>query len=91
MRSYPLQVDRQSAHCSCQHRRDCQRATSSDFVINIWIEKQFVERTGTIPKSFTLKAGTGEDHEMFFCDSTIPNAGTRDLSDSLTLGGGGGN
>ena len=50
------------------HCRDCQRVTGSGFVINIWIEKRFVERTGAIPKSFTLKGGTGQDHEAFFCD-----------------------
>jgi len=50
------------------HCRDCQRVTGSGFVINLWIEKQFVERTGAIPKSFTLKGGSGKDHEVFFCD-----------------------
>jgi hypothetical protein len=38
-------------------------------VINIWIEKRFVERTGAVPRSFTLKGGTGQEHEAFFCDS----------------------
>lgn len=37
-------------------------------MINIWIEKQFVERTGAIPRSFTLKGGTGKDHEVCFCE-----------------------
>jgi len=50
------------------HCRDCQRVTGSGFVINMWIEKRFVERTGAIPKSFILKGGTGKDHEVFFCD-----------------------
>jgi len=57
----PLRVH--ACHC-----RDCQRVTGSGFVINIWIEKQFLERTGAVPKSFTLKGGTGKDHEVFFCD-----------------------
>ena len=50
------------------HCRDCQRVTGSGFVINIWIEKQFVESRGATPKSVVLKGGTGKDHEAFFCD-----------------------
>jgi hypothetical protein len=51
------------------HCRDCQRVTGSGFVINIWIEKDFVESSGATPKSVTLKGGTGQDHDAFFCDS----------------------
>jgi hypothetical protein len=50
------------------HCRDCQRVTGSAFVINIWIEKRFVESSGAMPKSIVLKGGTGKDHEAFFCD-----------------------
>ena len=50
------------------HCRDCQRVTVSGFVINIWIEKDFVESSGATPKSVTLKGGTGRDHDAFFCD-----------------------
>src|ERR1700686_968355 len=50
------------------HCRDCQRVTGSGFVINIWIEKQFVETNGAIPKSFMLRGGSGRNHEVFFCD-----------------------
>ena len=50
------------------HCRDCQRVTGSGFVINIWIEKKFVEHSGATPKSVVLKGGTGMDHEAFFCD-----------------------
>src|SRR5438552_3406524 len=50
------------------HCRDCQRITGSAFVINIWIEKQFVKANAATPKSFTLKGGSGKDHEVFFCD-----------------------
>ena len=49
------------------HCRDCQRVTGSGFVINLWIEKRFVERTGAVPRSFMLKGGSGKDHEVFFC------------------------
>jgi hypothetical protein len=45
------------------HCRDCQRVTGSGFVINIWIEKRFVESSGAKPKSVLLKGGTGMDHE----------------------------
>src|SRR5690348_8754542 len=51
--------------CHCQ---DCQRITGSAFVVNIWIEKEFVKTNGAIPKSFTLKGGSGKNHEVFFCD-----------------------
>src|SRR5437016_5122673 len=49
------------------HCRDCQRVTGSAFVINIWIEGKFVATKGAVPKSFTLKGGSGKDHEVFFC------------------------
>jgi len=51
------------------HCRDCQRITGSGFVINIWIEKQFVKTNGGALKSFTLKGGTGKNHEVFFCEN----------------------
>lgn len=50
------------------HCRDCQRLTGGPHVINIWIERKFVEATGA-PKSFMLKGGSGNDHEVFFCDN----------------------
>ena len=37
-------------------------------MINIWIEGKFVETNAAIPKSCTLKGGSGKDHEVFFCD-----------------------
>ena len=51
------------------HCRDCQRITGSGFVINIWIEKQFLKTNGARLKSFVLQGGTGKDHEAFFCDN----------------------
>ena len=51
------------------HCRDCQRLTGGAFVINIWIEKKFVEVTGTAPKSFQLAGGSGKPHDVAFCDS----------------------
>jgi hypothetical protein len=82
------------------HCRDCQRITGSGFVINVWIEKEFVESNGAVPKSFMLKGGTGKDHEAFFCgkcgtylwsrydlapgDALFVRAGTLDRPDALT-------
>jgi len=50
------------------HCRDCQRITGGPHVINIWIERKFVEAHGAEPKSFVLKGGSGKRHEVFFCD-----------------------
>jgi hypothetical protein len=49
------------------HCRDCQRITGGPFVINLWIETKFVDADHNAPKSFTLKGGTGKNHEVFFC------------------------
>src|SRR5579863_7231572 len=51
------------------HCRDCQRITGSAFVINLWIERQFVEAGPAMPKSFQLAGGSGQKHDVFFCDS----------------------
>jgi len=50
------------------HCLDCQRITGSAFVINMWIEREFVKASGATPRSFTLKGGTGQNHEVFFCE-----------------------
>jgi hypothetical protein len=60
LRERPLIVH--ACHC-----RDCQRITGSAFVINLWIERKFVEANET-PKSFRLTAGTGKPHDVFFCE-----------------------
>jgi hypothetical protein len=49
------------------HCRDCQRLTGGPFVINIWIERAFVETGPAAPKSFRLAAGSGRHHDVFFC------------------------
>ncbi len=49
------------------HCHDCQRITGSAFVINLWIEREFVE-AGVAPNSFRLTAGTGKPHDVFFCE-----------------------
>jgi len=49
------------------HCRDCQRITGSAFVINLWIERKFVE-ANLVPKSFQLTAGSGKPVDVFFCD-----------------------
>lgn len=62
---YKLTADPLIVHaCHC---RDCQRLTGSAFVLNIWIESRFVEADRALAKSFKLKAGSGKDHELFFC------------------------
>jgi hypothetical protein len=48
------------------HCRDCQRITGSAFVVNLWIERKFVEASHG-PTSFRLTAGTGKPHDVFFC------------------------
>jgi hypothetical protein len=50
------------------HCRDCQRLTGSAFVLNIWIERKFVEAACAVSKSFKLTAGSGNQHEVFFCE-----------------------
>jgi hypothetical protein len=50
------------------HCRDCQRVTGGAFVINVWIERPFVERLSGNPKSFLLAGGSGKDHEVYFCE-----------------------
>jgi hypothetical protein len=63
---YKLTADPLIVHaCHC---RDCQRLTGSAFVTNIWIERKFVEAGSAVPKSFRLTAGSGNQHEVFFCD-----------------------
>lgn len=63
---YKLTADPLIVHaCHC---RNCQRLTGSAFVTNIWIEKKFVETVSGVPKSFKLSGGSGNPHEVFFCD-----------------------
>src|SRR6266851_2453742 len=56
------------------HCHDCQRITGSAFVINLWIEREFVE-AGVAPNSFRLTAGTGKPHEVFFCEKWALTSG----------------
>jgi hypothetical protein len=49
------------------HCRDCQRITGGPHVINIWIERKFVEASGAAPNSHMLSGGSGKNHEVFFC------------------------
>src|SRR5205807_8127112 len=37
------------------------------FVTNIWIESKFVEPGPNAPASFRLKGGSGQPHDVFFC------------------------
>jgi len=81
------------------HCRDCQRITGSAFVINICIEKKFVEAGPSVPKSFRLAGGSGKHHDVFFCaacgtylwsryhgapgDAVFVRAGTLDSPDAV--------
>ncbi|MBO0736674.1 MAG: GFA family protein [Alphaproteobacteria bacterium] len=49
------------------HCRDCQRLTGGPFVINIWIEKRFVEADHAAPRSSRLTGGSGHPHDVYFC------------------------
>lgn len=49
------------------HCRDCQRLTGSAFVINLWMEAQFLSASGAAPQSFRLSGGSGKPHDVFFC------------------------
>jgi hypothetical protein len=49
------------------HCRDCQRLTGGPFVINLWIEREFVASGSAVPKSFRLAGGSGKLHDVFFC------------------------
>lgn len=49
------------------HCRDCQRQTGSAFVINLWIERSFVEANAAPLRSDTVPAGSGNPHEVFRC------------------------
>ena len=82
------------------HCRDCQRVTGSAFVVNIWIERKFVETDSPAPKSFRLAGGSGNPHDVFFCsecgvyvwsryhgapgDFLFVRAGTLDNPDAVT-------
>jgi hypothetical protein len=51
------------------HCRDCQKQTGSAFVINLWIEREFVEATGAEPVAFRVLPGgsSGQPHDVFRC------------------------
>ena len=82
------------------HCRDCQRITGSAFVINLWIERKFVETDSPALKSFRLAGGSGKPHDVFFCsecgvyvwshyhgapgDFLFVRAGTLDNPDAVT-------
>ena len=51
------------------HCRDCQKLTGSAFVINLWIERDFLETEASRLKSYRLTAGSGHAHEVFYCES----------------------
>jgi hypothetical protein len=50
------------------HCRDCQRLTGSAFVINLWIERDFVETDYSLPRFYRLTAGSGQPHDVYYCE-----------------------
>src|ERR1700758_5137640 len=52
---------------NCCHCRDCQRLTGSAFVVNIWIERRFVETDHARLAATRLAAASGKPHEVFRC------------------------
>jgi hypothetical protein len=54
------------------HCRDCQRLSGSAFVVNLWIERRFVETDHARLRAVQLVAGSGKPHEVFSC----PECGT---------------
>jgi hypothetical protein len=68
------------------HCKDCQRISGSAFVVNIWIEEEFVRLRSGHLKSFALKGGSGKDHEVFFCEACGTHAWSRyDAAPGKTL------
>jgi hypothetical protein len=55
------------------HCLDCQRHTGSAFVINLWIERKFVEADVARLETFRMTAGSGEPHDLYYC----PDCGIR--------------
>ena len=56
------------------HCLNCQKLTGSAFVINLWIERDFVEANDASRlKSHRLTAGSGQAHDVCYC----PECGTR--------------
>ena len=50
------------------HCRDCQKQTGSAFVLNLWIERQFVEASGDAPVAFSVPPGSsGKPHDVLRC------------------------
>jgi hypothetical protein len=50
------------------HCRDCQKQSGSAFVVNLWIERKFVEPSGTAPAVFSVPpGGSGKPHHVYRC------------------------
>jgi hypothetical protein len=50
------------------HCLDCQKQTGSAFVLNLWIEREFIEASGAEPIAFSVPPGSsGKPHDVFHC------------------------
>jgi len=84
----------------CCHCRDCQRLTGSAFVVNLWIERRFVETVQGVLDEDIVTAGSGGPHTICRCaecgtalwsyyprlgrDTVLLRAGTLDDPASVT-------
>src|SRR5580765_7688106 len=84
----------------CCHCRDCQLLTGSAFVVNLWIERRFVDAGDPRLRSDRVSAGSGKPHEILRCadcgtalwskyhaapgDTVLLRAGTLDDAASVT-------
>lgn len=50
------------------HCRDCQRLTGTAFATDIWIESRCVETNSGKLSSCRLAGGSGQPHDVFFCE-----------------------
>lgn len=82
------------------HCRDCQRLTGSAFVVNLWIERRFVEANDAPLEAKMVSGGSGKPHEVFRCpdcgtalwskyhsgagDTVLLRAGTLDRPETVT-------
>jgi hypothetical protein len=50
------------------HCRDCQKQTGGAFVINLWIERKFIEMSSAEPIAVPVPPGpSGKPHDVFRC------------------------
>ena len=76
-------LGREPIYVPACHCRDCQRITSSAFVVNMWIEETEVELLSGTPESFALAGGSGRTHEVFFTEAVPHTCGADTMVHSV--------